>query len=302
MQASVKEDRNLYIGGSDIPAIMGISPFKTRYELLLEKAGLQEDTFEGNEYTEYGNIMEPKIREYINKEYKMNFIEGKHIINDIRCHTDGEDGNNVLEIKTTSQIHEKADDYKIYLVQLLFYMQYTKKNNGWLAIYERQEDFNEEFDKNRLIVYSIFKEEYEDLLEKINQAVDQFRIDLQKLKENPLLTEEDLMPNDIVSVSNKILLLEEKLKDYKKLENEQKELKNQLKDLMKEKGIKKWETPNGTKITLVDDAEDKEVLEFNEKKFKEENKEIYDKYLETKIKKGKSGYVLITIPKDDDND
>ena len=64
---NVKVDRDKYIGGSDIPIIMGISQFKTRFELLLEKAGLKENTFDGNEYTEYGNIMEPKIRDYINK-------------------------------------------------------------------------------------------------------------------------------------------------------------------------------------------------------------------------------------------
>ena len=299
MQKTVKEDREKYIGGSDIPIIMGISPFKTRYELLLEKAGLKENDFEGNEYTEYGNTLEPKIREYINKEYKMNFIEGKHIIDDIRCHTDGEDGNNVLEIKTTSQVHEKVDDYKNYLVQLLFYMQYTKKNNGWLAVYERPEDFNEEFDKNRLNVYSVFREEHEDLLKQIDQAVEQFRIDLKKLKENPFLTEEDLLPVDLTKISYEIIVLENKLKEYKKIEQEQKELKEQLKKAMEEKGIKSWQTPNGAKITLVEDGKDKEVMKFNEKKFMEENQDIYNNYLETKIQKGKNGYVLITLPKED---
>lgn len=302
MQKSVKEDRNLYIGGSDIPAIMGISLFKTRYELLLEKAGLKEDNFEGNEYTEYGNIMEEKIRNYMNEIDHTEYKEDKLIKDDIRCHVDGYNGQLIIEIKTTSQVHEELKDYKSYLVQLLFYMYNYNKDAGQLCVYHRPDDFNEEFDNRRLTIFDVQLEEHKELVEQIKKSVEQFRIDLQKLKENPLLTEEDLMPNDIVSVSNKILLLEEKLKEYKKLENEQKELKNQLKDLMKEKGIKNWETPNGTKITLVDDAEDKEVLEFNEKKFKEENKEIYDKYLETKIKKGRSGYVLITIPKDDDND
>ena len=281
----------------DIPIILGISPYKTRYELLLEKAGLKEDDFEGNEYTEYGNTLEPKIREYINKEYKMNFIEGKHIIDDIRCHTDGEDGNNVLEVKTTSQVHEKVDDYKIYLVQLLFYMQYTKKNNGWLAVYERPEDFNEEFDKNRLNVYSVFKEEYEDLLEQINQSVNQFRIDLQKLKENPFLTEEELMPVDLTSISNKIIMLEERLQEYKKIEQEQKELKEKLKEMMKEKNVKKWETPSGVKITLVEDGEDKLVRKFNEKLFKDNNLDLWEEYSEEVVQKGKSGYVKITLPK-----
>ena len=299
MQKSVKEDREKYIGGSDIPVIVGISPFKTRYELLLEKAGLKEDDFEGNQFTEYGNLMEEKIRSYINEKYDTAFVEGKHIEGDIRCHTDGENKDYILEIKTTSEIHENVDDYKTYLVQLLFYMYHTKRRLGMLAVYKRPEDFNEEFEKERLHIYSVKIEDYEELINKINNAVDQFRIDLQKLKENPFLTEEDLLPIDLTKISYEIIALENKLKEYKKMEQEQKDLKEQLKKAMEEKGIKSWQTPNGAKITLVEDGKDKEVMKFNEKKFMEENQDIYNNYLETKIQKGKNGYVLITLPKED---
>lgn len=299
MQKSVKEDREKYIGGSDIPVIVGISPFKTRYELLLEKAGLKEDDFEGNQFTEYGNMMEEKIRSYINEKYDTAFVEGKYIEGDIRCHTDGENKDYILEIKTTSEIHENIDDYRTYLVQLLFYMYHTKRHLGMLAVYERPEDFNEEFEKERLHIYSVKIEDYEELINKINNAVDQFRIDLQKLKENPFLTEEDLLPVDLTKISYEIIVLENKLKEYKKIEQEQKDLKEQLKKAMEEKGIKSWQTPNGAKITLVEDGKDKEVMKFNEKKFMEENQDIYNNYLETKIQKGKNGYVLITLPKED---
>ena len=299
MQKSVKEDREKYIGGSEIAVIMGISPFKTRYELLLEKAGLKEDDFEGNQFTEYGNMMEEKIRSYINEKYDTAFVEGKHIEGDIRCHTDGENKDYILEIKTTSEIHENIDDYKTYLVQLLFYMYHTKRRLGMLAVYERPEDFNEEFDKERLHIYSVKIEDYEELIIKINNAVDQFIIDLQKLKENPFLTEEDLLPIDLTKISYEIIALENKLKEYKKMEQEQKDLKEQLKKAMEEKGIKSWQTPNGAKITLVEDGKDKEVMKFNEKKFVEENQDIYNNYLENKIQKGKNGYVLITLPKED---
>ena len=115
MQA-VTVDREKYIGGSDIPIIMEISPFKTRFDLLLEKAQLKENTFLGNEYTEFGNELEAKIRNYINiqKLSKKPYVEDKKIVGDIRCHTDGFNGETVLEIKTTSQIHEKLVDYKVY--------------------------------------------------------------------------------------------------------------------------------------------------------------------------------------------
>ena len=295
----VTVDRELYIGGSDIPIIMNISPFKTRFDLLLEKAGYKENDFTGNEYTEYGNILEPKIREYINETlYKKEPFKVDTIIkDDLRGNFDGINKNAILEIKTTSQVYDDVNDYKIYLVQLLFYMQLAKKEKGVLAVYHRPEDFNEEFDEKRLQIFMVDINNYKKLLEEINIAIDKFREDLIKIKENPFLTEEDLQPKEIIELSNQIIALEEHIIIYKRIEKEQKKLKDKLKLAMQEHGIKKWTTPNGTKITLVDDGKDEEVEVFNEEKFKTENEELYQKYLEKQTKKGKSGYVLITLPK-----
>lgn len=298
MQA-VTVDREKYIGGSDIPIIMGISPFKTRFDLLLEKAGLKENDFTGNEYTEYGNVMEPKIREHLNLTAGTGyeFKEYKKVNGDIRCHLDGYNEHEVLEIKTTSQIHKKVEDYKVYLVQLLFYMFNVDCENGLLAVYERPEDFNEKFDSERLKLYSIELSSYKGLLEEINKAVDQFRIDLGKVKENPFITEEELVPVDLTELSNKIVVLENQLVEMKKVETQAKELKAQLKMAMENNNIKKWETPNGVKITLVADSEDKVVRKFNETLFKENNLDLWDEYCEDTIQKGKAGYVKITLPK-----
>ena len=132
MQASVKQDREKYIGGSDIPVIMEISPFKKRFDLLLEKAGYKDNDFDGNIYTEYGNKLEPIIRDYINKDLESPFVEGKHTREAIeretigvRLHTDGErliapGEYEVLEIKTTGTNYDNVNDYKKYLVQLLY--------------------------------------------------------------------------------------------------------------------------------------------------------------------------------------
>lgn len=296
MQA-VTIDRDKYIGGSDVPIIMGISPFKTRFDLLLEKAGLKENDFVGNKYTEYGNIMEPKIRNFINENREDKFEEGKYIENDIRCHTDGINKEVVLEIKTTSQVHENVNDYKVYLVQLLFYMEYTKRKHGKLAVYERPENFNEEFDIERLTQYDIRIEDYKELLEQINKAVDQFRIDLVKVKENPFITEEELLPIDLTELSNKVVALENQLTEMKQVEAKSKELKTQLKVTMEKNNIKTWETPNGVKITLVADGEDKVVRKFNEQLFKENNSDLWDEYSEDVVQKGRTGYVKITLPK-----
>lgn len=295
MQTSVSQDRHLYIGGSDIPIILGISSFCSRFDLLLAKAQLTESDFKGNEYTEYGNVMEPKIRNYINETLGKSFHEGQYIKDDIRCHTDGQDNVAILEIKTTSQIHENVDEYKVYLVQLLFYMHNIGRDTGFLAVYHRPEDFDEEFDKDRLQLFAINIDNYKELVNTINNAVDKFRQDLEKVKANPLITEEELQPTELINIANNVVVLEEKLAKFKAIEAQHKALKAELKTAMEKYNIKKWTTNNGTQITLIEDAPDKEVQKFNEEKFKEENEELYQKYLESKIQKGKSGYVKVTL-------
>lgn len=295
----VTKDRAKYIGGSDIPIIMGLSPFKTRFELAQEKAEIREDDFNGNEYTEYGNIMEPKIREFLNKKYGYAFFEDKVIDGNIRYHADGwdKDKETVLEVKTTSKIFNNIDGYKKYLVQLALGMDKFNAEEGILAVYERPDDFDETFDQKRLKHYVISRNNIEDLLlAEIYPVIDSFIKDVEKLKENPFLTEEELQPDNITKWTNKILSLEGQMLYFKELEKKYKEAKENLKKAMEEHGIKKWTTNNGTQITLVPDGKDTTVKVFDEKTFTAENPEIAEKYMIEKVKKGRSGYVRITPP------
>ena len=315
MQESVNQDREKFIGGSDIPIIMELSPFKSRFDLLLEKAGYKKNDFEGNVFTEYGNIMESKIRDYINTITGEALLEGKHICDvpvkwginpngmKIRCHTDGECCDYILEIKTTSQTYDNVDDYQIYLVQLLFYMFMTGKDHGMLAVYKRPDDMSEEFNADNLQIFEIRLADYTDLGERILKAVIKFLDDLQKVKSNPFITEEELLPADVTEIASRIVAFEQQLARMKELEKKVKSEKDRLKDAMEKAGVKKWETPNGYKITLIPDSEDTVVQEesFNAEKFMAEHPEIVEQYMETKnvIKKGKKGYVRITSPKED---
>lgn len=45
-----------------------------------------------------------------------------------------------LRSRTTSNTHNRIDDYKIYLVQLLKYMEVNKVTKGLLAVYSRPSD------------------------------------------------------------------------------------------------------------------------------------------------------------------
>ena len=193
MQKSVEEDRNLYIGGSDVAIIMGLSPFKTYYQLLKEKVGIEEPEKVENPYVDYGNIMEEKIRNNVNENLQLNYVEDKLIDGDIRCHVDGYDkeDKSILEVKTTSKTYKKVKSYKYYLVQLLFYMMNYKVDNGILAVYKRPKDFNEEFNDKLLEIHFIHIEDYQDWIEEIKQAIEKFRRDKKRLEENCLLGEED---------------------------------------------------------------------------------------------------------------
>lgn len=196
MQSSVKENRQHYLGGSDLVALLGISPYKTRFELLQEKAGLKPIEEVENEYTTYGNTLEPFIRDYINNSFGKNYREDKlEIENDvlpIRCHFDGIYRQSILEIKTTGTLKKTIEDYKGYLVQLLFYMINAKKDKGMLCVYKRDKDFNEVFNSNNLQIFLIDIDNFKNLVWEIETEVERFRNDLNKLKENPFLTEEEL--------------------------------------------------------------------------------------------------------------
>lgn len=294
---TVTKDREKFIGGSDLAGIMGLSPFIDRWTLLQQKAGLKERDFFGNEYTRYGDELEPIVRDYINEKYCRDFEPAVKVDGDLRGNCDGIDEGGLLEIKTTSHVYDTLDGYKGYLVQILFYMKIFNVQHAMLAVYHRNEDFSTDFDPSRLQVIPIDIKDHLDTMDEVEQAIEMFRKDLSELRENPLLCEEDFMPNEIVEVTNKIMELENQLAAYKQMEAELKEFKSKLKVAMEEYGIKTWRLYDGTKITLVSDGEDKEVEEIDLKALQKDHPELFgegSKYVKRKRKKGRSGFVRIT--------
>lgn len=298
----VSQDRDKYIGGSDIPAVLGISKFTTRWQLLLEKAGLEERNFSGNIFTKYGHIIEPQVRDHINLTYNTNFVPNRVINGDIRYHADGFNGECVLEVKSTSDIHSTVDGYKVYLVQLLKGMEENHVTKGILAVYHRPEDLDPLFDAERLQVFEISMDENQNLLNHINQEIDKFRADLERLKENPLLSEQDFLPaGSLVALADKVAKFESQLAALKEIENQCKEAKKQLYHEMLKRNVKSWAMPNGTKLTRVDEvpAGTKTVAELDVEAFKAECPATFERYCRMVEKKtaGKAGYVRITVGK-----
>lgn len=159
---TVTQDRTRFIGGSDIPTLLGLNQYKTREDLVLEYAGIDERNFNGNQFTEYGNLMEEKIRDYANKLLGFDCKPkcSKSFKKRIRCNTDGYDPNNkvIFEIKTNDGKHSNTIDYE---VQMQLYMWKFKCKKGYLIQYKRPKDFWRGFDSKYHLDVSYFNTEFD---------------------------------------------------------------------------------------------------------------------------------------------
>jgi putative phage-type endonuclease len=132
------EARRRYIGSSDTPIILGISPFKTALQLYEEKVGLR-DPPKGNFATARGHAMENVVRQKC--EFKTGkrfepkvFTEGFLIAS-----LDGFDGDTVLEIKNPgAEAHAIAKAGKVpayYYAQMQHQMHVAGVFKGIYASY-----------------------------------------------------------------------------------------------------------------------------------------------------------------------
>lgn len=286
---NVTEKRNLYCGGSDIPTILGLNKYKTQFELAKEKVGIVKNEFKGNEYTEYGNILEPQIREYINAINETKFKPDTRIDNEkgIRSNTDGFDKENqlILEIKT----HGKNPTLKVYEAQMQLYMYQFDVPYGWLALYERPDNFDTEFDSDRLKINLVKRDD--EYIQKILDAIETFWIRCEYLKDNPEMTEQEYLSigqNELAIVAKQIEKLELQLANFKEIEKQHKEMKKQLYDLMDEYDIKKWETDN----IIITRKLPTTRTSVDTKRLKEECPDIFEAF--TKVSKV-SGSVVIKL-------
>lgn len=104
----------------------------------------------------------------------------------------------------------------------------------------------------------------------------------------------------------KILEIENQISNYeiqkKELEKEASEFKSKLMNLMIDRGVKSWKTPNKITFTVVEGKEPAKVIEkkLDVESFKEQEPDMYKKFLieEEKIKNGRKAYLKITLPKE----
>ena len=187
--ANVTENRSVYIGGSDVPTLLGINKYKQPFELAQEKAGIVTRPFISNPYTLFGNTLEPHIRDYINLTNGLDFVVETYVNEEkrIRSNVDGIDKehNILLEIKT----HGVKPTLKVYEVQMQLYMDQIGCEYGWLALYKRPKDMNTDFDRAHLQIKEVERDA--ELIERIHAEIERFWRKLAILKEHPGMTKEE---------------------------------------------------------------------------------------------------------------
>lgn len=313
---NVTIDRHKYVGGSDLPTILGLNAkYGTSiFEFAKEKAGIIPNSFKGNQFTKYGQLMEPVIRDYINAKYEVNYLEDTIIDSErgYRGNTDGIDREAdipILEVKTFGE--ELDVDY--YTAQCQFYMETFNRDACLLVGYKRPVDFytgvdyelendeiyfNLEFDENNIVTHTIYRDP--ELWNKIEERIIAFKRAVEKLRKNHDMTECEFNKifygSDVIRASNKMAKLETKLLKYKEIEKEHKKVKEDLYNLFEEKGILSFDT--GTmKITKVAPTS-YDTVSIDTARLKENEPRIYEAYKIVKTT-NKKGYILITAKKEE---
>ena len=302
---NVTKNRHKYVGGSDLPALLNISQYKTQFELALEKTRIKSTEFVGNEYTKYGHLMEPLIRDYINSVYGTKFREDTNVNEElhIRSNCDGIDReqNLLLEVKTNNG---KKTDLTEYNVQIQLYLHQFNIDACLLVQYTRPEDFykgmsfeahntddyfNCEFYPENVKVIKIKRDPK--IIDFLIKEIDLFWKKCDWLKEHPEAVEDMYYTclklgvydqNIYVRTLTNIEKLEAKVAAIKKTEEKLKEEKELLYNIMTVYGFNNIKTDKVT-ITKVNPTV---MNSFDSTEFKKDHPDLAAKYMKTSDKKG----------------
>jgi putative phage-type endonuclease len=141
------EQRKLGIGGSDMPIILGLSKYKTPYQLYLEKKGILSTGDEMSPLQYWGNRLEAVIRDEFADRNKVIIQTPDTIIHPfhdfLRANIDGYilEWNAVLEVKCSTQFManewgEDGSDYipMAYLAQVAHYCSVMNAECAYIAV------------------------------------------------------------------------------------------------------------------------------------------------------------------------
>lgn len=307
MENSLTNERLTGIGGTDAAVCLGVHPYKTPYQLYLEKIGEGEE-FEGNAFTFWGTVMEPVL---------VTKFRGDHLDCDVKvdepmlrspkypwmiAHVDGlidyDNGDKgILEIKTASSFvadkwgEEGTDQIpREYICQVMHYMIVTGRKFAKVVVLIGGNDYREyhvDYDK--------------ELADRIIKATSDFWTRVE-LKAPPACeTEEDVSARYPVSHSG--LAVEansesvQAVKKLKELKEKKKEIDEAIKGL--EVALKNSIGKNehlmmgDTKLATWTNVSS---MRFDSKRFQKEEPELFRRY------QSQSSYRRFTLTRKDINE
>lgn len=313
----VTVNRKKYIGGSDLPNILGLNEVKYNdsiFEFAKKKMGLIPNDFKGNPFTKYGQLMEPIIREYLNAKNGTNYIEDTIVDEELlqRGNTDGIDRDTdfvpMLEVKTFG----KELDVEYYEWQCQFYLErydqpaialvgYPRPENFYTGLdYDIENDdhyFDLTFDPELLEMHVIERDPVKWSF--IQSRISSFQKACAELVKNPDMTIDEwnalFYSKEIVKRQQAVIALENKLIAYKEIEKQHKIEKEALLAEFEKHGVKSLDTGK-IRITHVKTDETTKIV-FDEAKFKKKHPKLHTEFnTKEKVTKGKS-YLLVTVKK-----
>ena len=290
----VKENRHLYIGGSDIAKVMGLSRWGTPLSLWAEKTGkIPPKDLSNVEAVELGNDLEdfvankfsqktgkavrrsPKVYQHPQYPYMVAHID--------RLITGSDE---LLECKTCSFF--KKDEWEgeeipqEYILQVMWYLGITGRRIGHIAVliggqsfkYKQIEFDSELFDKMVDAAKDFWQHVQDDTPVDIVATDDETLKDLYSNHSEIMI---DLIPTDEQTkqacdvFEERVAYLQEIKMHIKQLQDEQKEIETSVKDIIKDNlGIK---TPK-----YIITWKNQTTTKFDTAKLKQERPETFEDY------------------------
>jgi putative phage-type endonuclease len=143
-----RRDRQLGIGGSDMPIILGLSSYKTPYQLYLEKIGESNEIQEESVVQRRGRKLESFVRSEFEEEYKVKVETPDTLIHPtysfLRANVDGyiPELNAIWEGKTSipSNFREWQDNDESviplrHMVQLAHYCAVSNADKAYISVF-----------------------------------------------------------------------------------------------------------------------------------------------------------------------
>ena len=231
-----RQQRMLGIGGSDMPIILGLSRYKTPYQLYLEKKGIVSTGDEMTPVQYWGNRLEEVIRDEFSIRNKVK-IETPNtlihpILNFMRANIDGYivDWDAILEVKCSSQFmaNEWGEDGSdaipmAYLVQVAHYCSVKNANSAYIAVLIGGNDYRQykyvrdfELEKSIIEAASSFWEAVQKDLPP--PAVNQIDLKLMYPRHNQ--GKQINLSDDVYTHFNKLTEVKAKMKELQEIEEE----------------------------------------------------------------------------------